>query len=239
VQIVSIHNFDGEGEVYWKQLTKGSSNNAFPTSSPDGKYLVFRSTRSGYKNLYIMDAEEGEEKEIRRLTEGPWTDQHPNWSPSGEWIAFTSDRENPGSGGMAIFLIHPDGTGLHKVLESDHTGLTVHPIFSPDSKKLTFASDLAGSSAEPVAEPHVFQPYGEIFTADLDGSNVKRLTHNFVEDGTPAWSPIFLSGSDLSSEGQALKCNGVQDTRWLSSEVHHSYKHSSAKDLPSFKCDYA
>ena len=44
-----------------KILTKESTgNNGFPACSPDGKSIVFRSGRSGHKNLYIMDAINGE-----------------------------------------------------------------------------------------------------------------------------------------------------------------------------------
>lgn len=42
--------------------------------------IVFRSARSGHKNLYLMDAR-GEEYGLRRLTEGPWTDTMPEALP--------------------------------------------------------------------------------------------------------------------------------------------------------------
>ena len=30
---------------------------------------------------------------------------------------------------------------------------------------------------------------GEIYVVDADGSGLRRLTHNWKSDGTPAWSP--------------------------------------------------
>lgn len=102
VHIVAISNADtadievDEASSSYKYLTKeGTGNNAFPSPSPDGKYVVFRSGRSGHNNLYIMDAAEGEEKYLRQLTEGPWTDTMPNWSPDNEWIVFSSTRLHP------------------------------------------------------------------------------------------------------------------------------------------------
>lgn len=102
VRIVAISNADtadieaDEASSSSKYLTKkGTGNNAFPSPSPDGKYVVFRSGRSGHNNLYIMDAVDGEEKYLRQLTEGPWTDTMPHWSPDNEWIAFSSNRLHP------------------------------------------------------------------------------------------------------------------------------------------------
>ncbi|CAK9277895.1 unnamed protein product [Sphagnum jensenii] len=220
VHIAAIYNADvadlgpDEQSSNWKTLTaNGTGNNAFPAPSPDGNYLVFRSGRSGHKNLYIMDAVHGEEKYLQRLTDGPWTDTMPSWSHDNRWIAFASDRDYPGEGSFAIYFIHPDGTGLHKVLSS-RGGRFNHPNFSPDSKSLVFTSDLAGQSADPISVPNQFQPYGEIFIARIDGSNAHRLTHNGYEDGTPSWGRTFIPTADLSSEGSKVFCD-FSDDLWL------------------------
>ncbi|KAE8776175.1 protein TolB [Hordeum vulgare] len=205
-------------QVSIKKLTVGGENNAFPSPSPDGKWLVFRSGRSGHKNLYIMDAEEGEAGGIRRLTDGPWTDTMCNWSPDGEWIAFASDRHNPGGGSFAIYMVHPNSTGLRRVVHSADGGRTNHPWFSPDSKRMVFTSDLAAVSAEPISNPHHYQPYGEIFTINIDGSGLQRLTHNSFEDGTPSWTPHFLEPRDVGETLQASGSCAFQDCHWLSIE---------------------
>ncbi|CAN6297115.1 unnamed protein product [Urochloa humidicola] len=213
VDVVAVTLGDGDS-ISIKRLTAGSANNAFPSASPDGKWVVFRSGRSGHKNLYIMDAKDGEAGGIRRLTEGAWTDTMCNWSPDGEWIAFASDRQDPGRGSFAIYTVHPNGSALRRVVHSGDGGVTTHPWFSPDSKKLVFTSEYAGVSAEPVSNPHLYQP-GEIFTVNIDGSGVRRLTHDSFEDGTPSWAPYDLEPKDVGEALQASEACAFEDCHWL------------------------
>lgn len=193
-----------------KILTReDTGNNAFPSSSPDGKSVVFRSGRSGHKNLYIIDAVNGEsEGGIRQLTEGPWIDTMPNWSPDGKLIAFSSNRHCPDSGeSFGIYVIKPDGSGVRRVrvagLEEERERLN-HVCFSADGEWLLFTANLGGVTAEPVALPNQFQPYGELHLVRLDGSGLQRLTWNGYENGTPAWHPIVHSDdiSRLSLKGE-------------------------------------
>lgn len=215
VDIISINVDDDLGQINsFKKLTSNGENNAFPAVSPDGKWVVFRSGRSGHKNLYIMDASEGENSGLYRLTEGPWSDTMCNWSPDGEWIAFASDRENPGSGSFELFLIHPNGTGLRKLVQSGSAGRANHPYFSPDGNSIVFTSDYGGISAEPISNPHHYQPYGEIFTVKLDGSDLKRLTQNSYEDGTPAWGPTYIKPKDVEWPGHGPQCS-FEECHWL------------------------
>ncbi|XAR62833.1 hypothetical protein NMG60_11017729 [Bertholletia excelsa] len=217
VDVISI-NVDDE-DLSYKKLTTGGENNAFPSPSPDGKWVVLRSGRSGHKNLYIMDAVQGERGRLQRLTDGPWTDTMCNWSPDGDWIAFASDRENPGSGSFELFVIHPNATGLKKIVQSGLGGRTNHPWFNPDGKYIAFTSDYAGVSAEPISNPHHYQPYGDIFIAKSDGSRITRLTHNSFEDGTPAWGPKFMKPSDVRHPTDGPKCS-FDDCHWLSKFPH-------------------
>ncbi|KAF4372939.1 hypothetical protein CsatB_008506 [Cannabis sativa] len=213
VDIISI-NIENPDHVIVKKLTTNGLNNAFPSPSPDGKRIVFRSGKTGYKNLYIMDAEDGEKGGLQRLTEGPWSDTMCSWSPDGELIAFASDRHNPGGGSFELYLIHPNGTGLRKLIKSGSGGRVNHPEFSPDGKSIVFTTDYAGISAEPISNTHHYQPYGEIFTVKLDGSDLRRLTHNSYEDGTPFWVHKSLRPVNVEWPIDRPRCQ-FEDLHWL------------------------
>ncbi|XP_073029326.1 uncharacterized protein [Primulina eburnea] len=183
-----------------KFLTREETgNNAFPSCSPDGKSIVFRSGRSGQKNLYIVDAVNGEFDDggIRQITEGPWIDTMPSWSPDGKLIAFSSNRHNvdTAEGAFGLYVMRPDGSGVSRipvsVLQQERERLN-HVCFSGDSEWLLFTSNLAGITVEPVSLPNHFQPYGDLYLVRLDGSGLQRLTWNGYENGTPAWHPKAL-----------------------------------------------
>lgn len=162
-------------------LTADAGNNGFPSYSPDGSQLVFRSGRDGPKNLYIADRDGSN---VRRLTEGDWTDTMCDWSPKGDWIAFSSTRDDD----YEVWMIRPDGSGLKKLIGGG--GRHNHPHFSPDAKWIVFTSQRAGYSAEEVSLPNQPQQYGDLFVIRTDGSDLIRLTHNGFEEGTPAWSSV-------------------------------------------------
>jgi Tol biopolymer transport system component len=186
VDIASVRP-DGSG---FAQFVRDPGNDAFPSFSPDGTELVFRSGRGGTKNLYIMKADGSY---LRRLTDGKWTDTMCDWSPAGEWITFASDR----GGDFEIWLVKPDGTGLRKVVKGG--GRNNHPHFSPDGRWIVFTSKRAGFSTEEVSSTGQPQPYGDLFIVRSDGTGMLRLTHNGFEEGTPAWGPAVTSGT--SREG--------------------------------------
>lgn len=212
-----------------------TGNNAFPSCSPDGRFIVFRSGRSGYKNLYIMDAVAGEHAggSVRQLTDGPWTDTMPSWSPDGKFIAFSSNMHNPANTeAFSIYVIKPDGSGLKRIhldgidgKDSDRERLN-HVCWSADCKWFLFTANLGGVTAEPVSLPNQFQPYGDLYVVRVDGSGLRRLTWNGYENGTPAWHP---GGADMEVEFEKLRLNksmigdklagGFAEPLWLRCDV--------------------
>ncbi|KAK7308674.1 hypothetical protein VNO77_42294 [Canavalia gladiata] len=198
-----------------------TGNNAFPSCSPDGKSIVFRSGRSGHKNLFIVDAVKGEfNGGLRRLTEGDWIDTMPSWSPKGDLIAFSSNRHDPGNSEVfGIYVVRPDGSGLRRVeiakgLEAERERLN-HVCFSGDGEWLLFTANLGGVTAEPVAWPNQFQPYGDLYVVRLDGSGLRRLTCNAYENGTPTWHHGNLSVSNADG-GDWDKLNGeFEEPLWI------------------------
>jgi Tol biopolymer transport system component len=172
---VGIINADGSD---FHIVTTGPNNNAFPSFSPDGKRIVYRTAGPGEDGLRIMNLED---KSIVKLT-NEW-DNFSVWSPQGDLIAFV--RRTTG-GDFEVFTIHPDGTGL-KQLTNIH-GNEAHLAWSPDGKRLLFSSSRMGFKDE-VLYTGAPQPYGEIFVMDCDGSHVEQLTDDQWEEGVPAWQP--------------------------------------------------
>ncbi|KAM0053914.1 putative transcription factor WD40-like family [Helianthus debilis subsp. tardiflorus] len=215
-----------------KILTREETgNNAFPSCSPDGKRLVFRSGRSGHKNLYILDAVDGEFKSdggIRQLTDGEWIDTMPCWSPDGKLIAFSSNRHNPANvDAFSIYVMCSDGSDVRRIYVAGDEGSEEvdrerinHVCFSGDGEWLLFAANIGGVTVDPVSVPNQFQPYGDLYVVRLDGSGLRRLTWNGYENGTPAWFPgeKELGCLGLNSVGEKL-LGQFDEPLWISCDI--------------------
>ncbi|PSR23885.1 MAG: hypothetical protein C7B45_00965 [Sulfobacillus acidophilus] len=77
-------------------LTDGNASELDPVCSPDGKWILFRSNRTGdpdnncRDDLWLISLET---REVRRLTYGDVQARHPAFSPDGQWVAFVSSKE--------------------------------------------------------------------------------------------------------------------------------------------------
>ena len=173
---------DGSG---LRVLAAAGEHAGFPSWSPDGKRLVYRTSVNMDKGLRIIDLAT---EQITKLTSGPQTDNFPAWSPLGDRIAFTSDRD----GDYEIYTIRPDRTDLTRLTHSP--GNDAHLAWSGDGKWIAFASARTGFTDEALLHPYNGQATGEIFVMRADGSDVRRLTENQFEDATPAWRPRVVRG---------------------------------------------
>lgn len=129
---------DGSG---LERLTDSPAYDDQAAFSPDGRQIVFVTTRAGgTADLWTLDVQTHRAK---ALTSGPGGDFRPAWSPDGQWIAFSSDRTTglPFSHGRweamhvtDIYLIHPDGSGVKRL--TDHTATCGSPKWSADSHRV-------------------------------------------------------------------------------------------------------
>jgi Tol biopolymer transport system component len=178
---LAVVNADGSGLTL---LTTGDVNDGFPSWSPDGRRLVFRSAKAAGKGLRILDVAT---RQTTVLTDGAAVDNFPAWSPDGSTIAFTRNID----GNYDIFTIRPDGSGLRR-LTTDAAN-EAHSTWAPDGQWLAFASGQAGFKDEMPLHAVNPQSYGEICVMRPDGSDVRCLTDNPFEDATPSWLPSLQS----------------------------------------------
>jgi TolB protein len=153
-----------------------------PRWSPDGKLVLWVSTRDKNPDLYTVDAEGKNEK---RLTSDPANDLHPAWSPDGKQIAFTSAR----SGKQKVHIMNADGSEVKKLTDGEF--LDSWPVWRPDGKKIAFVSNRSGNY--------------DIWLMNPDGSGLVNLTDNPAQDTSPAWHPngkklAFVSTRDGGSD---------------------------------------
>ena len=142
----------------------GLSHEESPDWSPDGKQLVFASTRHGNQEIYRGGLGGGD---WTRLTSDPSLDTHPRWSPDGKWIVFATNRW----GDFELARIQPEGTDLTRLTYS--SGLDDYADWSPDGKWIAFASNRTRNF--------------EIMIMRPDGSGLRTIAPHRGIDNFPAW----------------------------------------------------
>ena len=138
-----------------QRVVASSAADTSPQVSPDGRFLTFRSARTGFSEIWVSDID-GEHARQLTFMKGPATGS-PRWSPDGRNLLFDS-RE---TGHPKLYKIAVAG-GAPVRLTSDSVNQTV-PSWSRDGRYIYFASDRSGRP--------------QVFRMPADGGAAEPLTH--------------------------------------------------------------
>ena len=151
---IYVMNADGSGQ---RLLTEsGSFLDGDPQWSPDGQTIVFRTARDGNHEIYAMDADG---RNPRNLTIHPLRDGEGGflWSPDGSKIAFMSNRDSKNG----LYVMNADGSDQRRLTRS--SGYETLLSWSPDGRKLVF-------------QRHPSTPRWAFFVINADGTGVRKVT---------------------------------------------------------------
>ncbi|MFO0797602.1 MAG: hypothetical protein U0804_08990 [Gemmataceae bacterium] len=156
--------------------------------NPTGDRVVFSGPARGYR-LQLAALPAGPPVEL--------TPDHaecfaPQFTPDGKTVVFVR-RDGD------VYRVGADGTGLKRLTEGnryvefrlsaqDRHGSTDGPDVSPDGKRVAFIAQADGVP--------------NVFVADLDGANRRRLTTRAAPCGRVTWSPDGEAVSFVSFEGK-------------------------------------
>lgn len=146
------------------QLTR-TGNNQQPSWSPDGKKIVFVSSRDGTAEIYVMDADGANPT---RLTNNGDYEGDPVFSPDGTKIAF----EAFASTDYEIYVMNADGSGAANI--TNNAAEDRLPKWKPDGSRIAFQSNRDGAA---------------VYLMSPTGTNLFSLTPPTAGDYGPAWSP--------------------------------------------------
>lgn len=172
-----------------KQLTNSPGYDAEATVSPDGKTMLFTSTRNGDIDLFTMDLKSGLVKQITNqlgYDGGAW------YSPDGTKIIWRASRPTTAEDvkeykdllsenlvaptKMEVWIANADGSNPKQVSNLGQANWA--PAYMPDSKTIIFASNHEYKRGFPF----------NLYTMNEDGSSLTKISRDKGFDAFPMFS---------------------------------------------------
>lgn len=179
--------FDLLGDIYVMPITGGtakllSGGIAFevqPRFSPNGKYISFTSDRSGGDNIWIMDRQGNNKRQL--TNENFRLLNNATWLPNSEYIVarkhFTASR-SLGAGEMWMYSIY-GGDGVQLTKRKNDQQDAGEPNISPDGKYLYFSEDVSPGPTFQYSK----DPNGVIYAIRQLDLNSGKLTNLIASSG--------------------------------------------------------
>jgi Tol biopolymer transport system component len=172
------------------RLTDNPRYDAEATLSTDGRWILFTSLRDGDLDLYKMHPDG---TELTRLTHRLGYDGGAYFSRDGRWICWRShypadsaeiaeyrgllDRDLVRPTAMDLWVARADGSEPHQVTHDP--GASFAPYFTPDGKRLIYASN----------REHPRGRDFDLYLVDVAGGTPEPVTRDPGFDGFPMFSP--------------------------------------------------
>lgn len=157
--------------------------------------IAFVSSRTGNTEIHVMDADGASQ---RGATRNKSINSFPSWSPDGNAIVYMSYafRRSP-----HLFRIVRGGNQKPgRLLQTlDANRAIYRAVHAPNGGRLAAVISVDGAA--------------EIFTVDVDGRNLRRLTNHKAIDVSPSWSPdgsriAFVSDRTGSPQIYVMNADG-------------------------------
>jgi dipeptidyl aminopeptidase/acylaminoacyl peptidase len=203
-------------------LTTGSGSSQAPRWTPDGTRIVYRGTRTGFRNLWWKTVDDAVSEE--RLTTGEGNQTPGSWSADGQWLAYyDTDLATGGD----IWVLPSEGDRKPRVVV--RTPATENsPRLSPDGRWVAYTSNESGSvevfvqgfpepggrtliSTSGGVEPVWSRDGRELFYLDGDAMMAVEVKTSptfaagaprMLFEGRYVLSPTSIAGYDVSADGQ-------------------------------------
>ncbi len=176
-----------------RQMTSGGAVNVEPRFSPDGKRLAFVSTSyKGHFHIFVGNFDHGLLSNVLQLTPENTSslpryyyskvdhEISPVWTPDGKDILFVSNRDHiHGTGGFWKVNSQPgpEPSDTHyEEIHYEETNWKARPDFSPDGKRLVYASYLG-------------QAWHQLWVMPAAGGDAFPISYGAYDNVSPRWSP--------------------------------------------------